>query len=312
MNQILYMGSKKKKSGQLDITTVSMIFAVSIIVFGLILITVGAVSMFTNKKDENKNNATVPVVSIEKVGEEIKISVQHNKIIDKIVYSWKANQENVLQGKGRQQIEETIDLPVGNNTLKLKVIDIDGIEVAYEKDYNRVPTDTTLPEIELTVDGSKVKISAKDETQMAHILYHWNDEEDTELEVREDSLKLIEEKVSILKGENTLKVTAVDSNGNTATKEQIFKGAKKPTIELTADNVNKELIIKVVDEENILKIEYTLNGALYSTDSTSTGEALGIKEVEFRQKLQDGANTITIKAYSTNGLSEEKTTQVNV
>lgn len=312
MNQILYMGSKKKKSAQLDITTVSMIFAVSIIVFGLVLIGQGSLAMFNNGKNENKDNATVPVVSIEKVGKEIKINIQHNKIIDKIIYSWNAKQDNILQGKGRQQIEETISLPVGDSTLKLKVIDIDGIEVSYEKNYTLAASDSTLPEIELTVDSSKVKITAKDETQMAYILYHWNEEEDTKLEAREDSLKLVEEKVSILKGENTLKVTAVDNSGNTATKEQTFKGAKKPTIELSADNINKQLTIKVTDEENIQKIEYTLNGLLYSTDATNTGIALGVKEFEFQQKLEDGSNSITVKAYSTNGLSDEKTTQVNV
>ena len=122
--------------------------------------------------------------------------------------------------------------------------------------------------------------------------------------------KQIEEKISILKGENKLTIVAVDSSGNEATKEQTFKGVKKPTIQVTQEN--DELIIKVKDEENIKKIDITLNGQFYSTDPENTGASLNMQEVELRQKLQQGENTITITVYSISGLSEQVTKQVTI
>ena len=210
------------------------------------------------------------------------------------------NKEIILQGKGRTELEEFIDMPLGNNTLILKVIDIEGKTVSYSQMYELVDGDVIKPEIELLVEGSKVKIVAKDETELDYIIYYWNEEDETRVDAREDSSKQIEEKIEILKGENTLTIIAVDKAGNEEIKEQTYKGAKKPKIELS--RTGNELIIKVTDEEGIQKIEYTLNGTYYSTDPQNTGASLNMKEVEMKQPLIQGENKITIKAYNISGL----------
>lgn len=306
MNQILFV-EKSKKGNSLEINTIVKIFAIAIIIFGIILIAKGTYGIVNSSKNEEK---TEPIVSIQEVDGKLQINVIHNKIIDRIVYSWKKGQEVVLQGKGQTSMNETINIPVGTNTLTLKVIDIDKKEVTYTKEYYKADVDTTSPEIELVVEGSKVKIVAKDETELSHISYHWDDEDETIIEVREDSKKQIEEKISILKGEHTLTIVAVDANENESTKEQVFKGAKKPTINLTQEN--DELVIRVNDEENIQKIEITLNGEFFSTDADNTSEPLNMKEAIIRQKLQPGANTITITAYNVSGLSEQVTKEVTI
>ena len=142
--------------------------------------------------------------------------------------------------------------------------------ITYSQNYELAEGDVIQPEIELLVESSKVKIVAKDETELDYIIYYWNEEDETRVEVREESLKQIEEKIDILKGENTLTIIAVDKAGNETIEEQKFKGAKKPKIELTKNN--SELIIKVTDEESIQKIEYILNEVHYSTDSENTGK----------------------------------------
>lgn len=306
MNQILYV-DKPKKGGTLEINTIVRIFAIILVVLGVILIAKGAYGMYSSSKSIKE---TEPVVSIKEENGSLQINIIHDKAIDKIIYSWNNGEEQTLQGKGQSNITETIELPIGTNTLTIKIIDINKKQTIFTKEYYKSDEDTTSPEIEFTVEGSKVKIVAKDETQLSYIMYRWNDEDNTVLEAREDSKKQIEEKISILKGENKLTIIAVDVAGNETTKEQVFKGAKKPTIETSQEN--DELIIKISDEENIQKIELTVNGELFSTDHENKGTSLDIKEVELKQKLVSGQNTITITVYSVNGLSEQVTKEITL
>lgn len=305
MNQILYVEKSKKKGSPLDTNIVMKIFAVILIIFALVLIIKGIYSLC---KNGNNGNKSIPVVAILQTDDKLNINIKHDKAIDKIIYSWNDEAEKVLQGKGLSEISETIIIPVGTNTLHLKVIDIKGRASTTDKEFILSDEDITSPDIEFVIENSKVKIVAKDETELNYIMYHWNDEDDTIIEAREDSPKQIEEKISILKGENTLTIVAVDKAGNETNKTQVFKGATKPTIEIEQEN--NELIIKIKDDENIQKIEIDLNGQFYSTDSENTNTPLNMKEIEIRQPLLSGTNTITIIAYNVNGLSEKLTKEV--
>lgn len=302
MNQILYTDkSKKNKSSQtLEINAVMRIFAIAIIIFALIII---GIVIFSAINGNETQIGDKPEVTIAQQNNVLKLNISHNKAIDKIIYSLNEEQEYLLQGRGRNKIEEQIELPIGTTTLNMKVTDIDGKTTKYTNKYNVTNSDIVKPEIELLLEGSKVKIVAKDETELDYIIYYWNDEEETRIDVREDSLKQIEEKISILKGENTLTIVAMDKAGNETIKEQTYIGAKKPTVEMARDN--DELVIKAKDEEGIQKIEYILNGLYYSTDPNKTGEPLNMKEVEFRQKLAAGTNSIVIQVYNISGLVEE-------
>lgn len=307
MNQILYT-EKPKKGGSLEINTIVKIFAIAIIILGVILISKGIYGIVNSSSGAGSGKE--PTVSVEEVEGKLQINISHNKAINKIIYSWNNEEEVTLQGRGQTNITETIDMPVGTNILNLRVIDNKNKEVKYTKEFVKEDKDTTKPEIEFVVEGSRVKMVVKDETELSYIMYHWNDEDDTIVEAREDSKKQIEEKISILRGENTLTIIAVDAAGNETEKVQIFKGAKKPTIEVSEQN--DELLIKISDEENLQKIEITLNGVLSSTDPEGTGTPLNIKEAELTQKLVAGENTITITAYSVNGLSEQVTKTITI
>lgn len=306
MNQILYVEKSKKKGGPLEKETVVKIFAIILIIFAVILIIKGIYSIY--KSDDNDKKGNIPIVAISQNNNILEMNVKHDKAIDKIIYSWNDEEENILQGKGQSEISETITIPVGTNILHLKVVDIKGKVSTTDRQFILSDEDLTEPEIEFVIENSKVKIVAKDETQLSYIMYHWNEEDNTVVEAREDSPKQIEEKITILKGENTLTIIAVDKAGNETTKVQVFKGATKPTINIEQEN--NELIIKINDEENIQKIEIDLNGQFYSTDSENTNTPLDMKEVEIRQTLPSGTNTITITAYNVNGLSEKITKEV--
>ncbi|MFR5190674.1 MAG: hypothetical protein ACLTEH_05510, partial [Clostridia bacterium] len=121
MNQILYTGNKKNK-GPLSIQAVGRIFAIMIILFGLILVGQGSYAIFMPQENET-TKTSVPIVTMTQQGNQILIKITHDKTIDKITYMWSQKQEVVLQGKGRNIIEESIQVPEGENTLTLKVVD---------------------------------------------------------------------------------------------------------------------------------------------------------------------------------------------
>ncbi len=306
MNQILFV-EKPKKGNSLEINTIIKIFVILMIILGAILVGKGVFSLVSSKTNEK---LIEPTIRVEEIDGKVQLNIIHEKVIDKIIYFWNNENENTLQGRGQAQISEEIDLPVGTNTLNLKIIDIDKKEYTYKKEFYRIDEDLIKPEIEFIVEGSKVKIVAKDETELKYIMYRWDNEDNTTLEVRQDSKTQIEEKISILKGEHILTVIAVDKAGNEQTKTQTFKGAKKPEIKVSQEN--DELVIVITDEENVKKVELTVNGEFYSTDWQNTGASLDMKEVSLRQKLIAGENTITITAYSVSGLSEQLTAHATV
>lgn len=306
MNQILYTNTPKK-GGTLEIKTVLKIFAIACIIFGLILVGQASYAMITKKGEESQSE---PLINVTQSNDILNISVKHDKLIDKITYSWNNGEEVVLQGKGRKEISEKIAIPNGQSILVLKVTDINGKVASYSEMYELEQKDTIKPEIELLVENSKVKIVAKDETALSYMSYYWNNEDETKIEAKQESPKQIEDKIDILKGENTLTIIAVDKAGNETVKEQVFKGVKKPKIELLRDG--SELIVNVTDEEGVQKIEYTLNGQFYTTDPENTGASLNMKAVQFKQPLQTGENKLSIKAYNVNGLEEEVSGDITI
>ncbi len=306
MNQILYV-EKNKKSGKLETKTTVKIFAIIILIFGIILAIFGGYKIYNSVIVEGKKE---PIIEVTQLEGKLQIKVTHDKAIDKIIYKWNSEQENILQGKNRNEIIELIEEPFGSSILNIKVIDKNKKETIYQKEFYREEKDIINPEIEFEIEGSKIKIVAKDETAISYIMYHWNNEEDTIVEVAEENGKRIEERISILKGENTLTIVAVDKEGNEAKKEQIFKGAKKPNIKI--EKQNDEVLITVTDEENIKKIDMNINGSILSTDPENTDVPLNLKEAQFIQKLSPGNNTITVTAYNVSGLSEQITQEITL
>ena len=302
MNQILYIEPSKKEKKHSKGKIIFILFIICAIIIEGILI--GKVVIGLQKAKEVEN-ASDPSVTDEQEGNELTISIKHDKPIEKILYKWPNTQEIEIPAEGKQEITQTINVPVGTNELTLKVTDSIGKTVTYSKEYTGKEGDAKNPEIALTVEGQKIKIIAKDETALDYIIYYWNEEDGTRVDVTSEDTKQIEESVDILKGENTLKVEAVDKAGNTKEIEQTYRGSTKPKI--SANPEGTDLVIKISDAQGIQKIEYTLNGTLYSSDPQGTGAPLGRTELEIKQPLAEGRNEIYIKVYNVDNLEAEFT-----
>ncbi len=293
MNQILYV-DKSKKTKTVEIHKVVCFFAISLVVFGIIMVGQGVYAKVKNAAYEKSMAGSIPVATMEKEGQNVKIRVNHTKPIDKIEYNWNGQDSKTIRGNNRRSIEESIELPAGNNTLNVTVTDINGKTGNYHQDFSvETGKDITKPQITLNIEGNYIKITATDETALSYVTYRWNEEQEQKLQPDGTDNAKIEAKIEILKGQNKLTVIAVDTSNNTATKEETFEGRVKPEVEVYVDG--DSFLIRAKCESNIQKIDYTFNDKDYSVQYEPS------QTMEYHQKLVEGLNKIHVKAYSTEG-----------
>lgn len=306
MNQILQTENKKNKTqGPIEINKIVKFFAIAILIFGIILIGLGLYSYISNNsQEENPTVANLkPEVNITKQDENILVQVTHNVAISQIIYKWNQEQEQVIEGENRTSLSETIDLPFGTNTLYLRVVDINGQETVFQKEY--VVDGDGKPVIELTLTKDyKIKITVQDAVGLKYINYTWNNGEKTKVEANIENLTIIEQTVDIPLGQNTLTVDAVNTSDTITTKELEVKGVKRPVVTFAKDG--DYLIIRAEDEDAMKLVTYTLNGQKYQINF---GEQ---KVIEYRQPIPKGESTLELKAENKDGgITEKKAKIIN-
>ena len=130
MNQILLTNSqniKKKSSGNytqkdpIDIRKILIFFGIAVLVLAIIIIGVYAFKMF--KDDKKEKTVGKPEVSLEQTENQVKIIAKAEAGISKIVYTWNDGEANEVEMNGRTKHEEALEIPEGQNTLKVTVID---------------------------------------------------------------------------------------------------------------------------------------------------------------------------------------------
>lgn len=309
MNQILSMQMQKEESvkknkeyknsnNKIAVASAVRLFAILIMIFGIILIGDSVYGIISSTPKETDN----PQVSTESIGSEAIIRIVTQRPIKQMTYRWGDGEETVVEGNGTVELEVTINIPTGNNILNIKVTDYYGNETEYQKQYINERTDNTKPTIEISNVGSRLNVTATDDTEMSYIAYRWNEEEETRVDIDENAQdkKILETRIEVMKGQNTLTIIAVDKDGNRETRTETIKGANKPTFTVTSEG--NSLLINAQDEEGISKISITVDGV-----TTDTGDSpINEKEVTARQELTSGSHTITVIVTNMSGLTEEQ------
>ncbi|MCI9017112.1 MAG: hypothetical protein HFJ53_08150 [Clostridia bacterium] len=314
MNQILYVETKKnkkkkiKKNKPVDIKKVTKFFAISIIIIGIIITGQQLYSIFTNmnnnKELKPQEEKIKPSVNIERKEDDIEIQVQHIKAISSIIYKWNEEEEKIIEGNNRSSINEIISLPFGTNTLNIKVVDVEGTQTEYQKEYIVDGDGKPIIDLSLTKENT-IKISARDVKSLKYIEYTWNNSKKTKIEANKENLQLIEKEVEIPIGQNTLKVEAVNTNDVITTKELQIKGVKNPNITLTKEE--GYVVIKVEDEVELDRLEYTLNGQKYRINLKDKNYT----SVQYKLKLEQGENILEVKAVNKDGGTKEQKGRAN-
>lgn len=303
MNQILQTENRREK-GPVEIGKIIKFFVVAIIIFAIILIGLGIYYLVTNNNTTGGQDQvidTAPDVNITKQEDKILIEVNSNIVISKIIYKWNDEGDKIIEGENSTSLSKQVDLPFGTNILNLTVIDINGKETKFQKEYIVEGDGKPVIELKLTTDN-KIKITVQDKTDLQYVNYSWNNDEPIKIEANADNKNLIEQVIEIPLGQNTLKVEAVNIGNVTSSKELEVKGIKSPT--LSFKKQGDAIIIRAEDETGLKIIDYTLNGQKYQIN-------YGNKTViEYKQAIQKGENYMEITAENQDGGKTSKKVKI--
>lgn len=303
MNQILQVQENRKNSNPVDTKKIVLFFAVCLIIFGIILLGQGAYSVYQNKLNEKvatptepagENVVPAPVITLTKTEDnQIIINVQSEVQISHIIYSWNNEAAQTIDETGKTNIEEIIDAKSGENILNISVIDANSNETKKQETFI---IEQSKPVIELSVVGNDIKISVTSQVELSYVTYKWNSEEEQKEDMLtyEDRTKF-EKSIEIPKGQNTLKIVAVDVNENKTEKSQDIKGVTKAKTSVTAKGEYLEFTVK--GEEYIKKVEFTFNGKKYIMNTDTFGET---KIVSYRVQMVSGWNYLKIVSTTEN------------
>ena len=283
----------KKKSGNIEINKIVIFFAIILIIFSISCIGMGTYAIVQNNDIIGYKK---PEVDMQKQDDKLAIIANSTRVIDRIVYTWNDDSnEEVIDGNGQTNIEKVIDLPVGNNTIKLTIYDINGKKTIYEKNYE---VESKAPQLSIEPSNGKLKVIAKDNEKMSYITYRWDEEEETKVDATEASAAQIEQEIEIPRGQHTLTVIAVNSRNLSTEKNQEVKGVTKPIISVVQDADNfKYAILSISDEEAIKNVLIDLNGKKYQIDLSEYKE----KSIQYKLELQQGENIIKITSTNFDG-----------
>ena len=306
MNQILStsmpMDNKKKKEKKVNTNPVAIksilkFFAIAMLIFGIFTIGTGAYAVFKNQSEQQEQNLE-PSISIEDKDEEtILLKVVHKKNIAKLEYRWNDEESTVVNGNNGKYIEKQIKVPSGKNTLHVLVLDEDGNEIPYEKQYERES------KINFEVSGNKIKIIYEGDKKVSYMTYRWDEEEEKTIQINDTK---IDQEIDAIKGLHTLTVIVVDEDNNTDTKVQKINGVSKPKITVAVDDAKQHFVIKASDDEKITTIVFRLN------QDDNQYYTLNIADMNYNDiqyvlpmELQSGENTIEVTIKNASGVTEE-------
>ena len=312
MNQILAVENKKKekvktkkiKTGRpVEIKGIVIFFAVIIMVFGLTLAGQGSYALYKDIDDRKPEN--IPNVTIGRVNDKAIVQISSNIEISKLVYSWNNGEESAIP-IGNTEAKEEITLLGYDSVLNLTIEDINGKRVKYQKQYLLTGVDITKPVVEIeTKDGNdKMKIVAKDETEISYITYQWEDGEPVTIEADQQGQTEIIAQVPLTVGSKKIEIIAVDTNGNVEEIErEVTTSTSKPQM-LVKRNKDK-ITVQASDKDGIKNIVINLNGEIYEAKDINR-KSVKVGPVT----LREGNNTISVEVTNVNGYTEKATAEL--
>ena len=279
MNQILYTIENEEEKNKMK--SVMLFFAITIIIFGLIMVSMGGYRMASAKmaREEAKEAAIVPKIELYEEDNKLIISINHIREIKDIIYSWNNGEEvqlSVYSENFNGYLEEEIDIPGGKNIVNVKVIDVQGKTSTASGEFTYKGTYMDLS----VVDNKSIKIIVTDMVGLQSVTYQWNSDEVKTAYPEEGDQQKIEIASDIPTGLNTIKIRAVNRANEVTDKEMSVKGITKPTIKINYNSDRTLLLVKLNDEQGIESYSYKLSTAPISEIAEN-----GNLRTDFKDKL---------------------------
>lgn len=161
-------------------------------------------------------------------------------------------------------------------------------------------TANTKPVISVeNTDDKTIKVTVTHIRKLKAMTYKWNDGEEIMVDARGE--KSLIETINLISGENILKITAVDENGQVSKLEKTYSLGNVPTIEI--DSVDNGIKIVATCEEKIDYIEYNWD------DGENQKLEVGNKKYEGIINAPSGKHTLKIEVVNVSGIkaNEERT-----
>ena len=283
--------------GPIEIIKIVRFFAIFMMVFGICIIGTGSYSMYQNS--QVGNSEANPVISVKEASDtQLTIEVTNNTPLSQVTYRWNSGQDVQLDANGKRTVEQTIEIPTGENTLYVHAIDNEGRETNHQRTYTRQGSIN----INFEVDGSNLKVTADSANQLSYMTYRWDEEDEQTIQINSTST---EQLIEIPMGQHTITVSVVDINNNTETKEQEVRGVTKPNVEVTTDG-SSNFIVRASDDEGIKRIEFIYN----ETEKSAIDLDKVYPDVEQRKQfeynqlpIRDGENRLEVTVYNESGVS---------
>ena len=295
-------GGNNGGGGKLDPKTTKRIFSIAMIVFGLVMFISGLVGTINSFSVPQADTGEYPMISTMQNDNILTLSIKNNVAIDVVEYSWNNGRISEIDGNNSLELLRDITVPQGENVLTLSIKDVNGNVTTKSNSFVGIEVeDTTEPEIDVVVVGSRLSISAKSvsDTRLSYLTYKWNNDKEIRLDATGDQMS-IDTTIDVLNGTNTLTIVAVNEKGISKTQVDEYIGVKKPVIEVKKDETGERLQITITHDEAVKSADIVFNGKKVSL----TADRFGKPEVKLNLKLVQGTNTLQITAVSANDAVE--------
>lgn len=144
----------------------------------------------------------------------IKIIAQDTTGLQYINYSWNNDEQTKLEvnSENPNVIEQTIEIPLGQNTLKVEAVNTTNVTSTKELEVKGVKR----PTLSFKKEGDNLIIRAEDEVGMKIVNYTLNGQK---YQLNYGNKTVIEYKQLLQKGENNMEITAENQEGGITTKK---------------------------------------------------------------------------------------------
>ena len=223
-------GGNNGGGGKLDPKITKRIFAIAMIVFGLVMFISGLVGTLNSFSVPQADTGEYPMISTMQNDNILTLSIKNNVAIDVVEYSWNNGRISEIDGNNSLELLRDITVPQGENVLTLSIKDVNGNVTTKSNSFVGIEVeDTTEPEIDVVVVGSRLNISAKSvsDTRLSYLTYKWNNDKEIRLDATGDRMS-IDTTIDVLNGTNTLTIVAVNEKGISKTQVDEYIGVKKP------------------------------------------------------------------------------------
>ena len=158
---------------------------------------------------------TIPEIKLEAVSNGVKLIVSSDEILDYVQYGWDDEETQKIE-IGEKEYEGIINAPKGQHTLKIEVVDVNGIKANKEQVVVGDTEPTVKVESKMINGKATFVIDAEDDEKLKSISIVHNGGAQQIIEV---NAKICHYEVTMTEGqENTIIVTATNENNLTKTR----------------------------------------------------------------------------------------------